>query len=200
MQYVDPGDRVATYDRIVAASENGHTVPMFVGSDTAPRHAVLADPLERAARSRSTTPTPEPTRRPASRSAGPSPSAGQTGPRATSALPDGMSHGALSCRRTDRAARCRAAARGVHVRQRGARLHRDRSRPRGAGLVGSLGGSRGALGPDQRLRVQWSAGPFRRQSRDRLHRWSPGRPHCSRRGRRSTTDGSCTPPAAHPGR
>ncbi len=41
MQYVDPGDRVATYDRIVAASENGHTVPMFVGSDTAPRHVVL---------------------------------------------------------------------------------------------------------------------------------------------------------------
>ena len=41
MQYVDPGDRVATYDRIAAASENGHTVPMFVGSDTAPRHVVL---------------------------------------------------------------------------------------------------------------------------------------------------------------
>jgi hypothetical protein len=41
MQYVDPADRGATYDRIAAASENGHTVPMFVGNDSAPRHVVL---------------------------------------------------------------------------------------------------------------------------------------------------------------
>ena len=41
MQYVDPGDRAATYDQISAASENGHTVPIFVGSDRVPQHVVL---------------------------------------------------------------------------------------------------------------------------------------------------------------
>ena len=41
MQYVDPADRGASYDRIAAASEDGHSVPVFVGNDTAPRHVVL---------------------------------------------------------------------------------------------------------------------------------------------------------------
>ena len=38
---VDPDDRGATFDAIVAASEDGHTVPVFVGDHTRPGHIAL---------------------------------------------------------------------------------------------------------------------------------------------------------------
>lgn len=41
MQYVDPGNRGEMFDRIAAASENGHAVPVFIGDQTRPGHAVL---------------------------------------------------------------------------------------------------------------------------------------------------------------
>lgn len=41
MQYVDPSDRGATFDQIQRASEDGHSVPIFVGDESIPRHIVL---------------------------------------------------------------------------------------------------------------------------------------------------------------
>lgn len=38
---VDPDDRGAVYDQVAAASEEGHTVPLYVGDGTLPRHVVL---------------------------------------------------------------------------------------------------------------------------------------------------------------
>lgn len=41
VRVTDPGDRGRTFDEIAAASENGHTVPLYVGDETSPRHVVL---------------------------------------------------------------------------------------------------------------------------------------------------------------
>lgn len=38
---VDPADRGGSFDRIVAASEGGHSVPIYIGNEQAPRHVVL---------------------------------------------------------------------------------------------------------------------------------------------------------------
>lgn len=38
---VDPDDRGSVYDQVAAASEDGHTVPLYVGDGTLPRHVVL---------------------------------------------------------------------------------------------------------------------------------------------------------------
>ncbi len=38
---VDPDDRGAAYDAMVAANEDGHTVPLYVGDQTRPGHIVL---------------------------------------------------------------------------------------------------------------------------------------------------------------
>ena len=38
---VDPGDRGLVYDQVAAASEEGHTVPLYIGDTTRPGHVVL---------------------------------------------------------------------------------------------------------------------------------------------------------------
>ncbi len=41
VDYVRFQDRASSFDDMVAASRGGHTVPVYVGNDTAPRHVVL---------------------------------------------------------------------------------------------------------------------------------------------------------------
>lgn len=40
-ELVDPQDRGRSFDDVVRASEDGHTVPFYIGDDTSPRHVAL---------------------------------------------------------------------------------------------------------------------------------------------------------------